>query len=207
MILGNLYRFVFIRIVLKRTLKHHHNKLSSPISKTYISERFSHIGCVLLLNFCLKGYCLNIFEDKQCPFLISACKVEAAIGAYSPTRCIEQFLEDYYDLMDPEGVAERLRENRTVEAQFCDKEINYLGHLLVGDPAEFSRRLQETTSGVSAELVRFVGTFFQARKHAPSYRMKIMKQRMACAMGSLSFGRRCLTTKLCFRYGGSFANM
>jgi hypothetical protein len=107
--------------------------------------------------------CLERLEEA----LIVTCKVEAAIGTNSPTRCIEQFLEDYYDLKDPEGVAERLRENRTVEAQFCDKEINYLGHLLVGDPAEFSRRLQETTSGVSAELVRFVGTFSSSSQACP----------------------------------------
>ena len=29
--------------------------------------------------------------------------------------CIEEFLDDYYDLIDPEGVAERLEENARIE--------------------------------------------------------------------------------------------
>jgi hypothetical protein len=77
---------------------------------------------------------------------------------YSTQQEIEDyFLEDYYMLLDPDGVAETLAENKLVEGRLCNIEVNYLGHLLVGDPNGFCKRLEEEPSDVSAELIEIAG--------------------------------------------------
>ena len=60
---------------------------------------------------------------------VLACKVETAIGTEDRAKCIDEFLEDFDDLLDPEGVAERLRENRLVEDGHRDLSLHVAGHL------------------------------------------------------------------------------
>ena len=46
-------------------------------------------------------------------------------------------------LLDHDGVAETLAENKFVEGRLYIIEVNYLGHLLFGDPNGFCKRLEE----------------------------------------------------------------
>lgn len=52
-----------------------------------------------------------------------------------------EFYEDYYDRFDPVGVAELREENTMIEGRFCNIELNYLGHLLVGSAPQFYRHV------------------------------------------------------------------
>ena len=62
--------------------------------------------------------------------------------------------EDYYDRLDPVGVAERHQENKMIENQLCEVEVNYLGHLLVGNaPAFCDHVMANGPPEVTAQLV------------------------------------------------------
>ena len=50
---------------------------------------------------------------------------------------MEAFLEDYYDLLDPAGIDERIQYNRHVEEDLLGIETSYMGHLLVNDVDKF----------------------------------------------------------------------
>ena len=70
---------------------------------------------------------------------------------------IEEFLDDYHDLLDPEGVAERHAENLMIENRLCKIDVNYLGHLLVGNLARFAFKLEGGPPEVKAQLLSIAG--------------------------------------------------
>jgi hypothetical protein len=86
-----------------------------------------------------------------------ASKVEGRYECREPSACIAEFLEDYYDLLDPEGVKERHTQNKIIENRLCEVEVNYLGHLLVGNPETFALELGGGPPGVKAQLLSIAG--------------------------------------------------
>ena len=68
---------------------------------------------------------------------VLACKVEATLGTGSRTECMEQFLADFYDLMDPEGIANRLQETRFFGDHRHDLCMHVAGHLFTYSRREF----------------------------------------------------------------------
>ena len=62
-------------------------------------------------------------------------------------------MTNYYDLLDPVGVRERHAENKTIEKRICEMEVNYLGHLLLGNPTILSSELGGGPLGVKAQLL------------------------------------------------------
>ena len=66
---------------------------------------------------------------------------------------MEVFLEDYFDLVDPECVATRHTENKSIEKQMLDMEVNYLGHIFAGNPASFGFVLEGGPPDVEAQLL------------------------------------------------------
>lgn len=91
---------------------------------------------------------------------VIACQVEQSTRhvASSLDEKATEFLEEYYTLLEPQGIRERLTENRLIEDQFCSMEVNYLGHLLIGDPESFRKRIAAEPSEVSAQLFDLVGS-------------------------------------------------
>ena len=73
---------------------------------------------------------------------------------------VKRFLEDYYDLMDPQGIAERQAEGQMIEQEWDDCETNYLGHLFVYNRARF----HEETASAPADLQV---TFRRIAEHCP----------------------------------------
>ena len=59
-----------------------------------------------------------------------ALKVEATT---IPEQASQQFLEGYYCLLEPAGIAARHEENREFHEEWDDLEINWLGHIFVAD--------------------------------------------------------------------------
>ena len=66
-----------------------------------------------------------------------ASKVEERYANVVSQSCVEEFLEDYYDLLDPEGVQERREENRVFEDESQDQSLYVAGHLFTYDQMQF----------------------------------------------------------------------
>jgi len=94
--------------------------------------------------------CLRRLEEA--PAL--ACKVEAAIGVDDSAKCVHQFLEDFHDLLDPEGVSQRLRENSLVEDQHRDLSMHVAGYLFTYKRGEFWKILHCLPKDVETEISR-----------------------------------------------------
>ena len=62
-------------------------------------------------------------------------KVEAGYESSTSHECVEQFLEDYYELLDPEGVENRMQENRAVEDAYRDQSICCWASVHIRSPA------------------------------------------------------------------------
>ena len=54
---------------------------------------------------------------------------------------------------DPEGVEKRHAHNKMIENRLCEVEVNYLGHLFVGDLVRFAMELGGGPPDVRAQLV------------------------------------------------------
>jgi hypothetical protein len=73
--------------------------------------------------------------------------------AKEPFECIiDVFMEDYYDLMDPQGIAERRSSNWRIESEQCNVEVNFLGSLLVHDASSYLARIQNAPAHLHDEL-------------------------------------------------------
>jgi hypothetical protein len=77
-----------------------------------------------------------------------AIKVEKSFSAPSDSSeaWINQFLEDYYALLDPKGIAERLLVNEDIEQELEDIDVNFLGHLFVFSRQQFQEELEKSDS-------------------------------------------------------------
>lgn len=101
-----------------------------------------------------------------CRVLLNHLGRAAKLANNATTRCaqggrdaaVEALFEDYFNLLDPVGVEERIQYNRRVEEDAIGLEINYMGYLLVTDVEDFHRRMEKEPSDVSAELVAIAGT-------------------------------------------------
>ena len=84
------------------------------------------------------------------------------VGATTiPEQTSQQFLEDYYCLLDPAGIAARHEENREFDEEWDDMEINWLGHIFVFDRPCFLRAIQNAPEAVRKDSVSI------ALKHVP----------------------------------------
>jgi len=83
-----------------------------------------------------------------------ACKVEAAIGVDDSAKCVEQFLEDFHDLLDPEGILDRLRENSLVEDRHRDLSMHVAGYLFTYKREHFWRILHCLPKDIETEISR-----------------------------------------------------
>ena len=73
--------------------------------------------------------------------------------AGEPFECImDVFMEDYYDLMDPQGIAERKNYNWRIESEQCNVEVNFLGSLLVYNVSTYLARIQNAPAHLHVEL-------------------------------------------------------
>ena len=79
---------------------------------------------------------------------------------------IAEFYEDDYDLLDPEVVAERLREKKLIEGKMDDMEVNCMGHCLVFGQDRFDKVLQKSSSPRQASQSEFEDLYFDAREVA-----------------------------------------
>ena len=87
-----------------------------------------------------------------------ALKIDAT---QTPEEASHQFLEDYYCLLDPAGIAERQAENDEFEEELNELEINWLGHIFVFDRPGFLREIQNAPEAIRKDLIAI------ALKHVP----------------------------------------
>eukprot|EP00933_Yihiella_yeosuensis_P014117 TRINITY_DN12773_c1_g1_i5.p1 TRINITY_DN12773_c1_g1~~TRINITY_DN12773_c1_g1_i5.p1 ORF type:complete len:368 (+),score=66.80 TRINITY_DN12773_c1_g1_i5:88-1104(+) len=86
--------------------------------------------------------------------LAKAIETSVRTGSSDPEALRNTFLEDYYCLLDPQGVAERLEEERMIEQEELDRMTNKLGHLFVNDPARFQGYLDQSASDIRERLAK-----------------------------------------------------
>lgn len=94
--------------------------------------------------------CLRRLEEAAA----LACKVEAAIGVDDSAKCVEQFLEDFHDLLDPEGVLDRLRENSLVEDRHRDLSMHVARYLFTYKREHFWKILHCLPKDIETEISR-----------------------------------------------------
>ena len=66
------------------------------------------------------------------------------------------FLEDYYDLLDPEGVKECKYQNKLIEERLVNVEVNFLGHTLVHDAALYQSLLEGAPEDLRGDLLDLI---------------------------------------------------
>ena len=85
---------------------------------------------------------------------------------------MEEFFEDYFDLLDPVGAEENIQYTRRVEEDAMGIENHFMGHLLVNDVEQFRSLVQAGPANLVNELLGIVGTLelvitrFPLPKHA-----------------------------------------
>ena len=83
---------------------------------------------------------------------------------------LDQFWEDYFSLLDPAGVAERLEEEREFEEEPEGLEVNWLGQIFVFQRPRFAEMIIGLPENIRAELERL------AADHEPSMHTEQMSK-------------------------------
>ena len=83
-------------------------------------------------------------------------------------ECVAQFLEDYYDLLDPEGVENRMQENRAVDEAYRDQSIYVAGHLFTYDRRQFWKIIFGLSEEIEEELQEASRNFLQRNLAGPT---------------------------------------
>lgn len=79
-----------------------------------------------------------------------ACSIDESVD--DAGERVDAFLQDYYSLLDPVGVAERLAQNQDIEDELDELDVGWLGHLFVFDRPSFQDRLADSRGAVRDEL-------------------------------------------------------
>lgn len=86
-----------------------------------------------------------------------AAGIEASARAdnLSMQEVVDTFLQDYYCLMDPAGIEERLLENEMVEAEIFEFDKSFAGHAFTFDRKAFWKCVGKLPDNLRRELVEF----------------------------------------------------
>ena len=112
------------------------------------------------------------------------------------TKCVEQFLDDYYDVIDPVGVAERLMENRRVEDQRRDLCLHVAGHLFTYNREQFWEILHCLPLDVETEMRERSNCLNVKARAVPP----CAGEAEMCITRKVSSGRRSALKKTCYQY-------